>query len=274
MRSRRFARPTIRHATICSAPLLVLALAQLAHADDAINPDRPGLVESSNVVGQGRFQVETGFSSERSKADGIKDRLNTSPMLLRMGLNDTLELRVETDGATRLRSENTNTGITTRERGYSDVAIGVKWHTHDGNDAGMPSMAWLLHADLETGSRAFRGEGVRPSLRFVAEWDLPNDWSFGVMPGVFVDKNEDGDRYMGSILALSVGKAVNDRVNTYIELAGHQLASSKNGGNVVTWGTGASYLVTNDVQVDVNFSWGVTKEAPDFGWGVGMAFRF
>lgn len=275
MRSRRFARPTTRHAAICSVPLLALCLATAAHAEEPISADRPDFVESSGVVGKGRFQLETGFSSEHNKADGVKERTTSTPTLLRFGLSDSLEFRVSSDGFSRLRSEDTATGITTRERGYSDLNIGIKWNTQEGDaDKGTPSTAWLLHADLETGSRAFRGDGVRPSLRFVAEWDLPNDWSVGVMPGVFVEKNEDGDRYVGGIAAVTVGKSWTDRFRTYFELAGQQLASKKNGGNIATWDTGATYLITNDVQVDIGFSWAATKETPDFAWGVGLGVRF
>jgi hypothetical protein len=50
----------------------------------------------------------------------------------------------------------------------------------------------LAHADLPSGSRALRGEGVRPSLRVSAEWDLPADLSLGVMPGIAVDRNAQG----------------------------------------------------------------------------------
>lgn len=279
MRPRRPARltirPSIRHTAMFSASLLALCLAHAAHAEEPLSTDRPDFVESSDVVGKGRFQLETGFATERNKADGLKERLTTTPTLLRFGLSDTLEFRVETDGISRLRSEDTATGLTTRERGYADMAIGIKWHTLDGDEAtGRPAMAWLLHADLETGSRAFRGDGVRPSLRAVAEWELPNNWSIGVMPGLFVDKNEDGDRYVGGIAAVTVGKSWTDRFKTFFELAGQQLASRKNGGNIATWDTGATYLLTNDVQVDVSFSWAATKDTPDFAWGVGLAVRF
>lgn len=275
MHTRRHVPTALARALPFTAAVLALSLAPRAQADEPIGTDRPDFVESSDVVGTGRFQLETGFAIERNKADGVKDRLTTTPTLLRLGLNDTMELRIETDGITRLRSEDTATGVTTHERGYADTAIGIKWHTMDGDTAsGRPAMAWLLHADLDTGSRAFRGDGVRPSLRAVAEWELPHDWSVGVMPGVFVDKNEDGDRYVGGIAAVTVGKAWTDRFKTFFELAGQQLASRKNGGNIVTWDTGATYLVTNDVQVDVGFSWGATKDTPDFAWGMGVSVRF
>lgn len=275
MRSCRPTPTAARHTTMLAAPLLALCLMGTAQAEEPLSTDRPDFVESSDVVGKGRVQFETGFVSERNKADGVKERVTTTPTMLRLGLNDTVEFRIATDGFSRLRSEDTTTGITTRERGYGDLDIGVKWHTMDGDaDKGIPAMAWLLHAALDTGSRAFRGDGVRPSLRAVAEWELPHDWSIGVMPGVFVEKNEDGDRYVGGIAAVTVGKSWTDRFKTFFELAGQQLASKKNGGNIATWDTGATYLINNDVQVDVSFSWAATKETPDFAWGVGLAVRF
>jgi hypothetical protein len=68
-------------------------------------------------------------------------------------------------------------------------------------------MAWLAHVDLDTGSTAFRGQGLRPSLRFVAEWDLPDDMSIGVMPGLVADKAEDGSRFTAGIFAVTLAKA-------------------------------------------------------------------
>ncbi|HAV36479.1 MAG TPA: transporter, partial [Massilia sp.] len=44
-----------------------------------------------------------------------------------------------------------------------------------------------LDATLPTGSRALRGEGVRPSLRVVGSWDMPGDMQLSVMPGLAVE---------------------------------------------------------------------------------------
>lgn len=267
--------PTLPAALALGA-CLALALPLAAQADDdGLIPDRPDFVESSSVVGKGRFQLETGFQSERHKADGVKERVTSTPTLLRFGLSDTLELRVGTDGYGRIRSEDTTTGITVRERGTNDLDLGIKWHTADGDAAtNQPSTAWLLHADVDTGSAGFRGDGVRPSVRFVAEWELADEWSVGVMPGVFFEKNDDGDRYTGGIAAVTVGKGWTDQLSTYFEIAGQQLASKKNGGHVVTYDMGATYALTRDLQVDAGFSWGLNRNTPDFAWGVGVSVRF
>lgn len=111
---------------------------------------------------------------------------------------------METEG--RLRATATVGAQTVTDRGTADTAIGFKWAVKEGDNS-TPSMALLIHADLDTGSAAFRGQGVRPSVRLVAEWELPGDMSAGVMPGVFQERNEEGKRYTGLILAGVVGKS-------------------------------------------------------------------
>jgi hypothetical protein len=148
-------------------------LSPLAHAEqaDTIVTDRPDFVESSNVVGKGRFQLETSVLAERKRDEFSRDTTITTPTLLRVGLNDVLELRFETDGRTVARSTDAS-GFRTVQAGYSDTSVGVKWHFADEHD-GAPSLGVLLHGDMPSGSRGLRGDGVRPSLRLAAEWELP-----------------------------------------------------------------------------------------------------
>nr|WP_316643800.1 transporter [uncultured Roseateles sp.] len=244
-------------------------------ADEAISTDRPDFVESSDVVGKGRYQIETGLGFERNKDAGLKTRTTTTPTLLRVGIDEAWEFRVETDGYTRLRAQDLTSGAVARERGMSDLALGLKWHTQDGDAAtGKPGTAWLFHADLNSGSQAFRGQGVRPSVRFVAEWELADEWSVGVMPGLLLDKNGDGKRFTSGILAVTVGKGWTEKLHSFVELAAQQITSSRNGGSVLTFDIGGAYTLTNDVQLDVALSRGLNKYTPDLAWTVGLSVRF
>lgn len=254
--------------------LLALALAGPTWAEDEpIATDRPDFVESSDVVGKGRWQIETSLAWERDRVGGVKARLASTPTLLRIGVGETWELRLETDGRLRLRTE--EAGVTTRERGWSDLAVGVKWHQRDGDeDAGTPGLAWLLHVDMDSGSGAFRGQGLRPSLRMVAEWTFAGGWSAGLMPGLYRDRDEDGQRFVGVILAGVVGKSLTDKLRGFVELSGQQLASRRHGGSVVTLDAGLAYLLERNLQVDVAVARGVNKNAPDLGWTVGLSARF
>jgi hypothetical protein len=242
-------------------------------ADDEISTDRPDVVESSDVVGKGRFQIEAGFAIDCDRENGVKSRVSTTPTLLRLGLGDTWELRLETDGATRARAS--SGGITVRERGFSDVSLGVKWHMQDGDEASnKPGIAWLLHADLDTGSSAFRGDGVRPSLRVVAEWELPGGWSAGVMPGFIIDRNADGKRFVGGIFAATASRNLTESVRGFVEIAAPQIASRKNGGSVVLFDFGLAWLLTPSLQLDTAVAIGLNRDAPDAGFTVGVSAKF
>lgn len=254
---------------------VALACPAGGHAADAISTDRPDFVESSDVVGAGRVQIETGYVSERNVADGVKSHTRSTPTLLRIGISDALELRVETDGYVRSSTQALASGATRRERGYSDVSLGVKWRMQEADEsAGSPGVAWLAHVDVDSGSSAFRGQGLRPSLRAVAEWELPHEVSVGVMPGLFVDRTAAGKRFVGGILAVTVAKAFTPVWRGYVELAGHQLASKRNGGSVVTFDVGVTCLVTDSLQLDFSVARGLTADSPDRQWGVGASFRF
>jgi hypothetical protein len=258
-------------------PLAALAATLLAcgptRAEDTISTDRPDFVESSDVVGAGRFQVETGLTSDRHAQDGVATRTLTTPTLFRLGLGATTELRLETDGWTRERTRDAATGTSATEHGWSDLSFGIKWHVLDGQGS-TPGIAWLAHVDTATGSRAFRGAGLRPSLRAAVEWDLPEDFSLGVMPGVYVDRNDAGRRYTGTLLAATLGKEWSPRWHSFVEVAGQQLASKRNGGSLVTLDTGLAFVATPSLQFDVELSRGLTDAAPDLESGVGVSVRF
>lgn len=263
--------------TLAALSALLLA-APAAHAagDDAIQPDQPGIVESSSTVGKGRALLETGIGYQRDKSDGVRSRLASTPTLLRFGFADDWEFRVETDGYQRLRA--TDATGTTRASGWADTALGLKWHVQDSDgDKRQPGLAWLLNVDMDSGSSAFRGQGLRPSLRLTAEWDLPNDWSAGLIGGLYRDRREadaGGGHYVGGLLGASLGWPINERWKGYVELAGDQLASTRNGGRSISAGTGVTWLLDRRLQLDASLNRGLTKQTADWVLGLGVSIGF
>lgn len=134
-------------------------------------------------------------------------------------------------------------------------------------------MAWLFHFDAPTGNRQFRGRGIRPSARLVSEWDF-GSWSLGVMPGVYADHNDQNKRYIGGIFAIVAGTSLADRLRGFVELAGQQLTTQKNGGNVVALNVGLAYLITEKIQVDVAVAKGLSSATPKHQWTTGLSMLF
>ncbi|HEX8605731.1 MAG TPA: transporter [Pseudoduganella sp.] len=252
---------------LCGAFAAPAALAQ--QDDDVISSDRGGLVNSSDVVGKGRVQVEAGVGVERDRDAGVKERTTTTPVLLRVGVADSLELRVSTDGHTDHRTDGS---AQARERGWADDTLGIKWHVRDG-EGSIPSFGFILEADFDSGSRAFRGNGVQPSLSMPTQWELPGDFSLGMMPGLTRAKNDDGSHSVNGFFGIALDRSWNDRFNTYVEFAAPRIARVKNGGSQAQVDVGAAWLLTKDCQVDVMYSRGLNGRTPDHAVSLGLSLR-
>lgn len=253
---------------------LIGCLSTHAHAQsgpETIQTDRPDFVESSNVVGKGRVQLETSFAAERLAEEG--GRSASLPTLLRIGTGENWEVRVETDGPMSIRSQDAASGLRTRVSGFADLAIGVKWHGRDQAGA-VPSLALLAHADLASGAAALRGKGTRPSLRLVAEWELPAGFSLGAMPGLGYDRTDDGRHFYHGIWGVVLGKSWDARLRTFAEFAMPVIAHGRHGGSVSQYNMGAAYLLTDDSQLDLAIQRGANRHAPDRAWTIGFSTRF
>jgi hypothetical protein len=255
--------------SLCS---ICAAFSASAADREPIATDRPDFVESSEVVGPGTVQIEAGLSLDRDAVDDGDVRTITTPTLVRVGVSETLELRLETDGRTSVRESVSQNDQTTN--GFSDIALGVKWRARQSDGVGSgPGIALLIHADIDSGSEEFKGEGIRPSVRMVAEWELPGDMAIGVMPGLVYD-NVNGERFINGIMAATMSVPLATQWRGFVELAAASIASEEHGGNVVTFDAGVTYLVSNDVQLDVAMARGLTSNTPEWNVGVGLSIRF
>lgn len=243
-----------------------------AEAESAIATDRPDFVESSAVVGKGVFQLETSLAYERDTRSGGDVHAWTTPTLLRFGITDSLELRLETDAFTAQRSIANGQGTTVN--GFADTSLGFKWHMTDETDSGRPSTALLVHVDVDSGSAEFRRNGLAPSVRAVAEWTLSSGFSFGAMAGVVWDRAENSENFQSGILAATVGKTFTSQLRGFVELAGRSLTKRSFGGNNITLDAGLAYAVDRDTQLDIAIAVATNRETPDHAVTIGFSKRF
>jgi hypothetical protein len=270
----QFAMPKINYLHFRFAAVVLCAGAAIpsAYADDAINPDRPNVTNSSQVVGQGKLQLETGLQWERDRADDAHTRTLTTPTMLRIGVSDVLELRIDTAGRTIVHASDLASGAHSTVAGYADTAFGFKWHLADG-EGRKPSLALLGEVTLPTGSSALRGSGARPTLAMPAEWDLGQGWSLGVMPGVGQDKDDTGRRYGYGLLAAALGKDLGHDLKGFAELAAPQIAGAAHGGTQVVADLGLGWMLNRDCQLDAMVVHGLNARTPDLTLAFGLSIR-
>jgi hypothetical protein len=267
--------PAVRFHPLVAVVICTSLFATWANADTektVISTDRPDFVEASTTVGAGRFQFETSLAFERNSGSGTTSKLWSAPTLLRFGVGERWELRLESGVFARERVE-TPLGDSTEE-GLTDTAVGAKWHVRPaGTDGKIPSIGMLFHVDVDSGDSEFRGEGLRPSVRVVGEWELPHDLAFGVMSGLIYDQDDSG-RFTAGILGVVLARGWTEKLRSFVEVSFPQIASDDHGGNVITYDVGAAYLLSPTWQVDAAVIVGANDDSPDTGFTVGLSALF
>ncbi len=239
---------------------------------NALISDRPDIADTSFTVGKLRLQLETSFEFIQDDDGGVTTRDYLFPTLLRFGIIEPLEFRIES----AIYIVETTTGQR-YQNGFSDVSFGFKGHILDAARGGIPSMALLASVRVPTGEDEFSSNEVVPTFLVLADWELPWNFMFGVNLGVDVpQRDEVGDKFACFLYAVVLGYAVhgtNDRLRAFIEVAGASpLKSDK--ADLRTLDTGITFLITPDIQVDGFVRIGITPSTPDMAGGVGWAFRF
>lgn len=242
---------------IAKAACSLIALqSAVALARPPIETDRPDFVESSSTIAPLHMQIET--SSEwLSIANG-----SATPSLLRIGVADNLELRAESDGYV---SED-------GERGLADLSVGLKLHVGGEDDA--VSKAWLLHVDLPSGDAALRQPGLRPSLRYIAELELPSEFSLGLMPGFAWDDDDTGRRRPGGIFGIVLGHPIDAWSRAFMECAFERIAVTRDDHTIGSFNTGIALRLGPDAQLDGSLRFGLTPDTPDVAAAIGLSARW
>jgi len=90
-----------------------------------INPDRPDLTTSADLVPAGALQLETGLEYERARVGGgpAERRLGVQAVL-RAGLRSALEVSLESEPLVWLRAER-------EDLGSGDYALGLKYRLRE-----------------------------------------------------------------------------------------------------------------------------------------------
>lgn len=220
-----------------------------AEARLPIVTDRPDIAESSLVVGPRVYQQEQAVQAET--AGGVTSWL--FPSLHRLGLTDTLELRVETPLAS----------LTGGRPAFEELAIGGKWHVIDGGELGeWPSLAVLGHANLTASGY------LEPIAKLLVDTTLPLDVSLGLNLGTSLPG---GQATPVMTYAGSLGRDLTDMLRIYGEWSGEQ--GSLNGQMAGVDG-GLTWLLTEDMQLDMAVYKGLTPNAPDWYLTSGLSTRF
>lgn len=118
--------------------------------EDYINPDRPGIADGSEVVGAARAQLETGVQREVRRAGDDPERKTFLPTLLRVGIGQKWEARIESDVHAWMRQ--TGPDGMERAQAYAPASLGFKHHFLDADGSARPSLGAIVRVFPPSGS--------------------------------------------------------------------------------------------------------------------------
>lgn len=220
-----------------------------AAADDAINADRPGIADGSMVVGRGRFQIETGLQQEFRDQSGERAHTVFSPTLIRCGLGDAWEMRIESNiyAWSRITAAD---GTFTKSNGNAPFSIGTKFHFQDA-DSTHPSLGIIARVSPRSGSGDYRTHHTTGDMRLVADWDFADAWSLN--PNIGLARYEDGSGqvFLAGLFAATLSYSVSNKLSIFLDGAA-QTPEQKNGKTMTLYDTGIAYQMTPDMQLDMS----------------------
>jgi hypothetical protein len=237
-------------------------------SDDEMDSDRPGFADSSNVVPRGRVQVETGFQRELRRPEEDPRRQIILPTLLRFGVADKWEARLESELYSWMRPPDG-----TREEGWAPFSLGFK-HQFLEAQGRRPSLGLIGRLSPPSGSNRLRTRHTTGDIRVAADFDLGSQWSVNPNIGFGWDEDDEGRRFSTRLLAMTLAYKPMHRLELFADFLA-QDPEAHGAGSGVIYDAGFAYLVSRNFQVDFSVgARGSGSELPRRFFAAGFSVRF
>jgi hypothetical protein len=246
-----------------------------AQTEDAINPDRPGIADGSTVIGRGRVQVETAFQQESRGEDGLTERRYFLPTLLRVGVSDRWEVRVESNTFTDVDVRAAG-AMNTRTAALAPVSVGIKFQIQDSSTGShRPSVGTILRVFPASGTGTQHTNHATGDVRLAADWDVTPTLSLNPNVGVALYQDDQNQTFTAGLFALTFNVFNGAKTfNPFVDLGVQTPEAPASTSSVIVDG-GVAYLPGRNIQIDVSVGDGVHGHTPPHPFfSLGISFRF
>lgn len=255
-----------------SLPLSPTAAQDFSGLEEPLISDRPDFTESTDTVPRGHFQLEGGFTSTRVDDE---DSRSFGELLLRIGLSERLEARIGAGSHTRIARPGGGDAS-----GYEDPGLGVKIRLSPETEMlppSRPAVALLLGTSIPVGDEELTEDEWVPEAKLAFGWTLTErfglssnlNWAFP--PGF--DAGDGDERFHQFSGSLSGSLSFTDRIGGFLEYYGFT-EEEEDGPSTHYVNTGVTYLLSNDLQLDLRYGRGLNDPDPDDFVGIGAAVRW
>lgn len=236
----------------------------------AVSPDRPGFTDTPPVMPASAFQLEAGYTNDRTDAGTYA---TIGEILLRIGVGARSEVRLF-GNSYAIRSSPGGPSTSGRE----DSKLGFKTNLRTKPDSVhslLPNVAFLAATTVPTGTDGFGNQRSQPEAKLAVNWTTASPFSLYSNLGVGSIYTETG-RAGRMWLSTAAWWSVNPKVSVFAEGMAMGRLSGSGSGTAGNWiDGGVTYLINDRFQLDARAGHGLGSEtSSEKFFGVGLARRW
>ncbi|SER81176.1 Putative MetA-pathway of phenol degradation [Nitrosomonas sp. Nm51] len=237
---------------------------QNASFSESIATDRPTFSLGAGTVPKKHVQFETGYTFS---VDGARPNTTTHTFpetLIRIGLTDTFEMRLEWPTQTFINSD-------TKQSGLEDLALGFKTQIFQ-QQKWMPQFSIAGRLSIPTGNRKLSSNHVDTELQTI--WSYVLNERFSLFGNVNIGSaGSQNKRFAQFSSSLGLGVNLGNSLSGFMEYFGFYPVQADSR-NLHSLQTGLIYQITYNLQLDARVGAGLNHNADDLFTGAGLSWRF
>ena len=234
--------------------------------DEPIVTDRPDFTEASVTVGKGVVQLETGYTYSYDGASGLRGH-SYPESLFRIGiLEDWLEFRIA------LNHSSGREGGAAAATHFSDESLYLGFKI-----ALTPQEGWFPEMAIvpQMVRPASTGGTFLPGVNWLYGWDITEKIATGGSTQYNRDIDGTTSRLHGVFAqSWTINFSLTEKLGLYTEWFCLVPAGSDTEHTQHYFDSGFTYLVNNDLQLDIRAGVGASESSDDYFLGTGFSVRF
>jgi hypothetical protein len=225
---------------------------------EPIAADRPDQTETPYIVPKGMFQMENGFSYEKTNDE--ESAVVSPTILFKYGINENIEIRLITEYSSTTSDDN-------KISGFHPILVGTKIKVCEEKGI-LPKTSFIGHLLVpDFASEELKAEYYAAEFRFTMQHTLSDKISLSYNLGAEWDGMFPDATF---VYTLTSGYSITDKFGSFIELFGFAPQNDRASHN---FDGGLTYLISNDFMIDTSAGFGITDNAPEYFISVGFSFR-
>jgi hypothetical protein len=245
-----------------------------------LTTDRPDTTESPFTIDAGRVQVETnliGYARSRPDAAGaVTETYEFATTNVRIGVTHNAEVGFVWQPYGTVRTRDADPVSIFRDAGIGGLELRAKfnfWGNDTFDKVGATALGLLPFVTLPTDRHnGISPEFIEAGLIVPLAIKLSEKFGLGLNAGIVsVRDSAASSHHVEYLTSASLSYEWSEKLGTYYEVAAR---FDTGNGDVVVLGTGFTYKLTKNVQLDAGVNFGVTSAADRVNPFVGLAMRF